>query len=157
MTQALYRETLERIRAIAGTCGGVVTREQIRQAAWKADPHISLRQLEELTADCQRSLQVVSHKEYEEVTRRLRPEKGRPAPDPALIDRFFRSLLDRRMSPEVRACWEQRLSPDPRYLKILQARATTAPAQLAEDLGISPEALYFLEREMIKLYHTIKL
>lgn len=155
MTEIECKEVIERVRAIAGTCYSMVTEGEIKDVINRVNPHISVYQMEHLIQDCKQYVQIVSAEEKQKMLQNMYPEQyAENKPDPALIDSFFCILLHRNMDSSAKAYWESVVDSDERFHTILQNRRNLPPESLAEVLGISLEELYYLEREIIKLYYS---
>lgn len=154
MTEQEYQIILDRIKAIGGS-RSVATEKEITDLITRMHPHISVYQLDKLIRESKQFIQIVSQEEKNMLLQSVCPEEyEKDKPDISLIDRFFFVLVQREMNPEVRACWEESLDQHVHYRIIMEKRSTTAPEQLAEELSISLEELFYLERDLIKTYYT---
>lgn len=154
MTEQEYQQILDRIKAIGGS-HSVATEKEITDEISRMNPHISVYQLDKLIRESKQLIQIVSQEEKNLLLQSMCPEEyEKDKPDIALIDKFFCVLVQREMDPEVRTCWEESLDQHALYRIIMEKRSTTAAEQLAEELGISLEELYYLERDLIKAYYT---
>lgn len=155
MTELECQEVLDRVKAIAGTCYSMVTAEEIKDVINKVNPHISVFQMESLIQDCKQYVQIVTPEEKQKMLQSTHPEEYiEHKPDLSLIDRFFCIFVQREIDPEVKICWKKAVDTNDRLRTILQNRRNSAPELLAEALEISLEDLYYLEREIIKLYYA---
>lgn len=156
MTQEAYQTIMAHLAAVAGCCGGVITREEIEQVVLKLEPHISVWKLEELIRDCKTKMSVVPRKTKEEIHERLFPTPPPPPPPPlndSLMDHMLRLQLREKTDPAIRREWMTRVEADPDLQPVMALMPTEDANTIAQKLALTKEELFLRQQKIFNLYY----